>query len=186
MRNRPFYSNMDNNNSRDSCNKKFGKQQSDKTLTQGVVILWCVHGIAYGWHIHKGQESVNDVFSAIITRFPKAPKVIIYDLACRLGIYAMKREPHFFKETKFLIDRFHSDNHIDCGRSSLLKTFASQKLQGSYIYHNINDTVAEQRNSVLKPKKKQFSFATLSTASILLNGLLYLKNYKQIREINKV
>lgn len=40
-----------------------------------------------------------------------APGVVIYDYACGLHNYCLNREPKFFQETKFLIDRYHQPNH---------------------------------------------------------------------------
>ena len=40
-----------------------------------------------------------------------APKVIIYDNACRLHMYSLNRDPGFFMKTRFLVDRFHWKNH---------------------------------------------------------------------------
>lgn len=39
------------------------------------------------------------------------PKVIIYDNACNLHEYALNRNPRMFKDSQFLVDRFHWDNH---------------------------------------------------------------------------
>lgn len=40
-----------------------------------------------------------------------APSTVIYDNACNLHNYALNRAPLFFKDTWFLIDRFHWRNH---------------------------------------------------------------------------
>lgn len=40
-----------------------------------------------------------------------APETVIYDNACNLHNYALNRDPVFFKDTHFLVDRFHWDNH---------------------------------------------------------------------------
>ena len=44
--------------------------------------------------------------------FFSAPKVIIYDNACSLHQYCLNRDPEFFKNTEFYIDRLHWDNHV--------------------------------------------------------------------------
>ena len=48
------------------------------------------------------------------TRWPTAPKVVIYDNACNLYIYTHMRESWFFKDTKFIIDRLHHFAHKQC------------------------------------------------------------------------
>ena len=42
---------------------------------------------------------------------PLAPSTIIYDNSCNLAAYALRRDPGFFKNSRFLIDRFHYRNH---------------------------------------------------------------------------
>ena len=43
--------------------------------------------------------------------YSSAPSIVVYDNACGLHTYCLKRDPHFFKETRFLVDRFHWNNH---------------------------------------------------------------------------
>ena len=76
-------------------------------------------------------ESPNIPFTVLFTRFIEgnhlvcrfktthvqisfivAPEVVIYDNGCNLHNYILNREPHFFRKTQFLIDRFHWPNHV--------------------------------------------------------------------------
>ena len=41
-----------------------------------------------------------------------APKVVIYDHACGLDTYVRNRDPGFFKDTIFLVDRLHYKGHV--------------------------------------------------------------------------
>ncbi len=38
-------------------------------------------------------------------RRPKAPKLVIYDNSCNLHAYCLNREPEFFKDTLFVVDK---------------------------------------------------------------------------------
>jgi hypothetical protein len=40
-----------------------------------------------------------------------APELVIYDNSCRLHEYCLNRDPTFFKNTKFVVDKFHWKNH---------------------------------------------------------------------------
>ena len=40
-----------------------------------------------------------------------ALECIVYDNACGLHAYCLNRDPNFFKNTRFLVDRFHYSNH---------------------------------------------------------------------------
>ena len=74
---------------------------------------WCTHSICYGFHCIPKGEGQNDVFSAMITRWVKPPKRVIYDFACALRPYCMLREPDFFADTTFVIDSFHVKGHTN-------------------------------------------------------------------------
>ncbi|KAL0038592.1 hypothetical protein WJX77_011963 [Trebouxia sp. C0004] len=47
----------------------------------------------------------------IYNRFKTAPKMIVYDNACNLHRYVLRRAPQFFSSTLFRIDRLHIRNH---------------------------------------------------------------------------
>ena len=40
-----------------------------------------------------------------------APELVIYDNSCRLHEYCLNHDPAFFKNTKFVVDKFHWKNH---------------------------------------------------------------------------
>lgn len=105
------------------CNK-FYEYSKSLGVTGGLMVLWCRHGICLGFHCIPGGEGRNDVFSALLTRWRKAPKVVIYDYACALAPYCMTREPAFFKETLFLIDTFHAEGHTRCSAACFIANYA--------------------------------------------------------------
>ena len=57
------------------CRKYYG-QYKKACLTGGLTILWCTHSIGLGFHIMRKAEGRNEVFSAIYTHWPVAPKII--------------------------------------------------------------------------------------------------------------
>jgi hypothetical protein len=57
--------------------------------TGGIMIIWCRHRICVGFHIFEKGEGRNDVFSPIYTRWPRAPRIVVYDFACQLMPYCM-------------------------------------------------------------------------------------------------
>lgn len=57
------------------------------------------------------SEGRNDPFSALRTYLKRPPKVVVYDFACALEEYCMNRDPIWFRDTKFVVDRFHWRNH---------------------------------------------------------------------------
>jgi hypothetical protein len=80
----------------------------------------CSHGIVHGFTLLERAESETQMFEMFFTRFPQgnlfpvhcrndiaAPGVIVYDRACRLHVYVLKREPWFFRNTVFRVDITH-------------------------------------------------------------------------------
>lgn len=62
-------------------------------------------------HILVKGEGRNDPFSVMKTFLEEPPEVVIYDFACALEEYASNRDPYWFRNTLFVIDRFHWRNH---------------------------------------------------------------------------
>ena len=103
------------NNEPSVCNKLY-KQKG--RLGAGTLLFWCgVHRKCLGFYIMKAAESCKTVFQILATRFPKQPRVIIYDNGCNLSEYILNRVPGPFKDSYILSDGFHLKNHTNCGVS---------------------------------------------------------------------
>ena len=97
-----------------------------------------------------------------------APTLVIYDNGCNLHNYILNREPHFFKKTWFLIDRFHWPNHI--GKIIMLKVILHKSVffclgcSSAYNiskypqFQDVNTQIVEQSNSFLKRAKSSLSY----------------------------
>ncbi|KAE9386932.1 hypothetical protein BT96DRAFT_960490 [Gymnopus androsaceus JB14] len=161
IRQRPRYPNLkfdgkaDVNKEQVNC-RKFYKTYSQKRQTGGIMACWCTHSICYGFHIIPVGEGRNDVFSALITRWPKAPDRVVYDFACALGPYCWAREPDFFANTQFVIDGFHAAGHTKCSKAAFLKTYS--EIDSSL--NSINTSAAECGNSSLTRIRKPVSYMT--------------------------
>jgi len=88
----------------DPCRKFY---RGHPRLMPGIFTVYCTHGICFGYQVMESQESPNVPFTILKTRFPKAPKIVIYDNACSLHAYCLNRDPLYFKDTMFMVDRFH-------------------------------------------------------------------------------
>jgi hypothetical protein len=111
------------------------------------MILWCRHNIALGFHVIPVAEGRNDVFSALLCHWETAPRIVTYDFACDLMQYSMAREPAFFRDTMFLIDRLHFRNHKECSEAFSLR---SHMHAGAPLFLAYNDGSPEQGNRFLK------------------------------------
>ena len=125
-------------------------------LVGGLMVLWCRHSICVGFHIIPTCEGRNDVFSALYTHWPTAPKVVIYDFACQLAPYCLLREPRFFRNTRFLVDQFHASGHTKCSKASS-STYAMQFDPNLQV---INTSAAEVGNSGAAKIRKSVSYMT--------------------------
>jgi hypothetical protein len=82
---------------------------SQRKFNPGIFKLSCVHGVTYGFHFLKHAESPNELFTLLLTRFPrdKLPRLLCYDNGCKFFEYALNREPWMLKAMKVLVDNFH-------------------------------------------------------------------------------
>ena len=94
----------------DSCNKAFSIKAG---LSQGVFNVVCPHVITLGFRCMFRAESVGEALSVVLERFPTLPKVIFYDVACKLDKNAMRRVRVIIRDhdVRCLLDRPHSITH---------------------------------------------------------------------------
>ena len=169
---------IDGKGDMESCRKFFTDYKENKQ-TGGLMIAWCTHSIAYGFHVIPVAEGRNEVFSAMFTRWKRAPEVVVYDFACQLAPYCLSREPGFFANTRFVIDAFHSDNHIKCGQSSFLDTYT--KTDPSLIA--VNSSAAECGNGGLAKIRKAVRYMGQRRAVVFTKVYLSFWNRARIRQL---
>lgn len=94
----------------DRCKKAFPKHPD---LTCGVFNVVCPHVVTLGFRVMFDPESVSDALSVILERFPKLPKVVFYDVGCKLDRNAMRRVRRIFRahKVKVVLDRVHAKGH---------------------------------------------------------------------------
>ncbi|KAJ3527760.1 hypothetical protein NMY22_g9664 [Coprinellus aureogranulatus] len=160
LRSRPIYPDLKTDKKKEVSSRrgdrcgKFYSQYGERRLTGGIMAAWCTHSVCYGFHCIPESEGRNDVFSAMVTRWPVAPKLVIYDFACALGPYCMLREPDFFKNTLFAIDKFHAVGHTKCSSAAFLSEYANADPNLAAI----NSSAAECGNSGLRRIRKSVSY----------------------------
>ena len=94
----------------DACNKAFSIKCG---LTQGVFNVVCPHVITLGFRCLFRAESVGEALSIVLERFPSLPKVIFYDVACKLDKNALRRVRPILRRhgVRCILDRPHSITH---------------------------------------------------------------------------
>ncbi|KAJ7595956.1 hypothetical protein C8J56DRAFT_1043056 [Mycena floridula] len=162
----------------DGCSKFYGRY-GEATLTGGLMVFWCTHSICYGFHCIPEAEGRDDVFSALITRWPKAPRQVIYDYACALGPYCMLREPDFFADTQFLVDGFHSQGHTKCSTASMIKTYSKVDPRLAMV----NSSAAECGNGILGRVRKLLSYMGQRRAVIFTKVFMCVTNRVRMKRM---
>ncbi|KIK62162.1 hypothetical protein GYMLUDRAFT_165086, partial [Collybiopsis luxurians FD-317 M1] len=160
---------------------KYYETYSQKHLTGGIMACWCTHSICYGFHCIPVAEGRNDVFSAMITRWPKAPSRVVYDFACALGPYCWTREPEFFADTQFVIDGFHAPGHTKCSPAAFLKTYSAVDAE---LIH-LNSSAAECGNSGMTRIRKSVSYMGQACAILYCWVFISVWNRTQILNLYK-
>lgn len=94
----------------DRCNKEFPNHPD---LTAGVFNVVCPHVVTLGFRVMFDAESVSEALSVILERFPKLPKVVFYDVGCKLDRNALRRVRSIFNlhGVKVVLDRVHAKGH---------------------------------------------------------------------------
>lgn len=103
-------SQADEEDENDRCNKAFPKHQD---LTAGVFNVVCPHVVTLGFRVMFDAESVGDALSVILERFPTLPRVIFYDVGCKLDRNAFRRVRTIIRnhKVKIVLDRVHARGH---------------------------------------------------------------------------
>lgn len=161
-----------------SCRHSFTAGSKGSHRTGGVFTWFCRHGICYAFYMLPGAEGRDEAYSFLVSYFRKAPKVVVYDFACSLQEYCLNRAPGFFRDTAFLVDRFHWWNHKACSPSYNVSLYK----QLDYL----NTQVAEQCNSALQRIKPCVS--QMLQVNFMFNMRLFLDiwNQKKIAKLAEV
>lgn len=88
----------------------------------------------------------------LVKRFSRMPKNIIYDNACKLHVYALKREPVRFRNTRFLVDRLHFKGHVGCTLSYSMESYNDKSPAA------VNSQANEQANASLRRLATQLTY----------------------------
>ncbi|GAQ92876.1 hypothetical protein KFL_011770010, partial [Klebsormidium nitens] len=142
--------------------------------TKGGFVFCCGHRVIYGFHVMLRGESPRDPFTVLYTRLNRKnlPLILVHDNACKLRAYAMRREPAFFADVRFLVDRFHfhhttAEAH-KCGSSYNTDYYDSVRW--------VNTSAVESCNAFLVTFKTQAWYSSLVAFMIILANLVSGRN----------
>jgi len=78
----------------------------------------------------------------------------VYDNACALHAFCLRRLPEFFRNTVFKVDKLHYSNHCNCSSAYSFSAWATDK-QSAFA---LNTNVCEHFNRPLKSIRTQLSY----------------------------
>ena len=135
--------------------------------------MFCPHGYSYGGELMRNSESPRIPFEAFVQRFRHIPSYLVYDNACKLHLYALKREPKRFQNTRFLVDRLHYPRgHVACSLGYSMDTYPDDE----YI-KSINSQVNEQANSALRRLSTACAFMSPENVVQHIKVFLAIQNF---------
>ncbi|GAQ87753.1 hypothetical protein KFL_003750030 [Klebsormidium nitens] len=138
--------------------------------SRGAFLFCCPHRVISGFHFFLRGESPRDAFAVLYTRKDREdlPKFVVYDNACQLRNYCMRREPAFFSDVTFVVDRFHyakagAEVH-KCGPSNATEYYDALRW--------VNTSAVESVNSFLKKFRVLGWYSGLQSLMVFLPILL--------------
>ena len=92
--------------------------------------------------------------------------------------YALKHEPMRFVNTRFMVDRWHSKNHV-CTEGYSMKAYAKDP-----DIKALNSQVCEQANSQLRRLGTQLAYMHPENAILLVKIFLAIRNRDTLKNLN--
>lgn len=128
----------DSHNDSDSCCKKFSAEKGKNM--PGLLLVFCLdHQKCIGFMLLQNKESPRTVMELLFSRWAVCPKEVHYDNGCNTHTFCMYREPYFFRDCRFFIDKFHVASHSECS-PTYDPRYMSQ-------FAGVNTQLMEQTNS---------------------------------------
>jgi hypothetical protein len=85
---------------------KKGNASKQPNRSRGVFVFCCPHRVIYGFHTMLRGESPRDPFTVLgRLRRENLPEILVYDNACALRNYCLRRAPGHFAKVRFVVDR---------------------------------------------------------------------------------
>jgi len=127
-----------------TCEKGFNSSErySDGALT---LCCACAHPKILGFVVLDRKESPQVLINALLTRFPRLPRYLVYDFACGVVRCAMAKLPWMMRDLCVVSDRFHVCNHT-------CLHFYNANSYGDLDYKNT--LTHEQRNAAIRRMEK--------------------------------
>lgn len=154
------------------CDDTSHKVRSGQNLfNPGIFKATCPHGFCYGCHFMKDHESPSDLFTLLLTRWPRDSflSVCWYDNMCKAYEYIIKREPWMLQKLRSFVDSFHFGSHHQV---SLHKCPAVFDTKRHVVARLFNSQYEEHGNAFLDMFRRSVRTMGLARALQLIGAML--------------
>jgi hypothetical protein len=192
LHSRPQYDGLEKPNGRSvdlhvyrKCdNTRIVVQSGQRKFSPGIFKVSCPHGVVYGFHFMKDAESPSDMFTLLLTRFPrdKLPSMVYYDNGCKLYEYILNREPWMLQTLRVVVDAFHYGAFQAC---PVHKCPWSFDVKANHVARIYNSQYEEHSNAFVSIHKRSARTMRLSRARFLMALLLQLWNRSKFERIDR-
>ena len=150
------------------CSKNY--QDARKSHSPGAFIICCAcsHPKVLGFVVLDKREGPPALLDAVITRFAKLPRFIVYDFGCGAVRSALGKLPWLLAGSTVVSDAFHVINHV-CSKFFAPASFS--------VLKHINTVAHEQRNRAIKALKRvlaasgQVEYTSILTYHMLVHNI---------------
>jgi len=150
-----------------TCEK--GYNSSDK-YSDGALTLCCAcaHPKILGFVVLDRKESPQVLINALLTRFPRLPRYLIYDFACGVVRCAMAKLPWMLRDLSVVSDRFHVCNHT-CSHFYNANSYGDLDYKNT-LTHEQRNAAIRKMESILRGAGRYGYLALLSYQTSVLNS----------------
>jgi len=151
------------------CSKNY--QDARKSHSPGAFIICCAcsHPKVLGFVVLDKREGPPALLDAVITRFAKLPRFIVYDFGCGAVRSALGKLPWLLAGSTVVSDAFHVINHV-CSKFLAPALFS--------VLKHINTVAHEQRNRAIKALKRVLAASGQVEYTSILTYLMLVHNIR--------
>jgi len=150
-----------------TCEKGYNSSEkySDGALT---LCCACAHPKILGIVVLDRKESPQVLINALLTRFPRLPRYLVYDFACGVVRCAMAKLPWMLRDRSVVSDRFHVCNHT-CSRFYNANSYGDLDFKNTLTHEQRNASI-RRMEAILRGAGRYGYLAVLCYQTSVLNS----------------
>ena len=150
-----------------TCEKGYN---SSEKYSDGAVTLCCAcaHPKILGFVVLDRKESPQVIINALLSRFPRLPRYLVYDFACGVVRGAMAKLPWMLRDLSVVSDRFHVCNHT-CSHFYNANSYAEFDFKNTLTHEQRNGAILRME-AILRGAGRYGYMALLCYHTSVLNS----------------